>query len=279
MKEKVKKHLVFGMLALIVLTVTVYAATTTLTDTGISTTRITGTNVTANNITSSGNIAITNTGADHALLIDQNGASPTSTSVGGALLMEMTGNTGAGLVIYSNAAGTATGRLVNIRADNVAFPQPALHVDYDGVANAVEIVHNNNDSSSEALDITSYNEQDTTLGISGMQTARGVFKVTHDKPSSDDSSASAISIVVNGVGSKAMGVYIDGTQSNTTGSLLVAKNWGQQLVKIDYNGTLILTGNVTEIPSCSAANEGAIYYNKGLKGHYGCNATNWYRLY
>lgn len=276
-KHQVKRNILMVLLGVIILGGIAFA-TTTINDNGVTTGLISSDNISIKNTTITGKATITNIDAGNALVIDQNGASPTSTSTGGALLMEMTGNTGAGLIIYSNNAAP-TGRLVNIRADNAAFSQAALHIDYDGTANGVEVVHNNNDSSSEAMDITSYNEQDTTLGLSGMQTARGVLKITHNKPSSDDSSSSALSIVVSGTGSKAQGVYIDGTASNTTGSLLVVKNHGQQLFIVDSNGTLQLTGNVTEIPTCGAAQEGDIYYNKGLKGHYACNLTGWHRLY
>jgi len=110
--------------------------------------------ITQNDTTNNNKAAlITNTGTGNALKIDQNGNTSVSTSVGGALLLDNTDNTGAGMIIYSDQGSGASGRLLNIRADNAAFDEAALHVDYDGVANAVEIVHNSSTEDSVALTV------------------------------------------------------------------------------------------------------------------------------
>ena len=81
----------------------------------------------------------------------------TSTSTGGVVNIDNTASTGAGQVIYSNAGADAAGRLLNVRADNAQFPAAAVHVDYNGAGNAVEIVNSGTGSPSVALNVVSSN--------------------------------------------------------------------------------------------------------------------------
>lgn len=194
----------------------------------------------------SGLISLINPADTNGLVIDQNGNASTSTSVGGAVLLENTGSTGAGMIIYSNRGSDAAGRLLNIRADNSLFPQAAFHIDYDGTANAAEIVYNNNDSSGETLDMVSYNEQDTTLGVSGMQTGKGVIKVTHNQPSASDANSAAISILLNGVSTAAQGIFLD-TQSGytTIGDLINLRQNTNEVFVVEAEGNIQNAGNLS----------------------------------
>ena len=79
----------------------------------------------------------------------------TSTSTGGVVNIDNSASTGAGQVIYSNAGADAAGRLLNVRADNTRFPAAAVHVDYNGAGNAVEIVNSGTGSPSVALNVVS----------------------------------------------------------------------------------------------------------------------------
>lgn len=194
--------------------------------------------------------SITNTGTGNALFIDQNGATSSSTSVGGAILLDNTGNTGAGLIIYSNA-GASSGRLMNIRADNVLFDQPALHIDYDGTTNAFEILHNSTDSSANAISVVSVNQNDSTVGITGQESGKGTIKITHNKPDGvADASAAAISLSLGRVNagetSAAQGIFLDTTHV-TTGKLLNLRNNGTEQAVVSANGVLSLVGTAPAI--------------------------------
>ena len=135
---------------------------TTIADTG----NTVGFTVVQNDVTNNPRaISITNAGTANAVLIDQNGNNSQSNSVGGALLIEMTGSTGAGLVIYSNHA-TSTRRLFQVKADNTGYGTQVAQFTQDGTSHCVSIVQNSTGTSANALVITSVNPNDTTVGIS-----------------------------------------------------------------------------------------------------------------
>jgi len=184
-------------------------------------------------------ISIINAGTAASLFVDPNGATSTSTSVGGAILLENTGNNGAGFILYSNAGASATGRLMNIRADNSLFANPCLHIDNDGIANAVEIVQNGVDASANALNVVSINDLDTCVGISGQESGKGTVKITHTKPVAADTNASALSISLEGVGTAAQGLFID-SPATTTGKLVNIRNNAVEYVTITNGGDLVL---------------------------------------
>jgi len=230
-------------------------STATVGDTGAIATTIAaagnavGITVTQNDTTNNPRaISITNTGTGNAVLIDQNGAASTSTSVGGALLVENTGNSGAGVVIYSNHA-TATGRLLSVRADNTGFATQPVYVENDGTSHAVSIVHNSTNSNANAITATSTNENDSTLGISGRESGKGTVKITHNKPNGvADTNASAISISLDRVNvaetSEAQGIFIDSTHT-TTGKLLNIRNNGSDRFILNADGTGTFSGDIS----------------------------------
>lgn len=184
----------------------------------------------------SGPIIFTGTGGNNQLKIDPNFTYPVSTSVGGAVLLENTGNTGAGLIIYSNA-GASTGRLLNIRADNAAFDQAALHIDYDGTTNALEVVNNSTDSSSQAFNVVSNNPNDSSFTVAGEETGKGTAKIVHTGTGTD-ANASAVSIDLQGTGTAAQGIFIDATEGGTTGKLLNLRNSGTEYLTLTSGGFL-----------------------------------------
>ncbi len=191
-------------------------------------------------------VSITNAGTGASLFIDANGATSSSTSVGGAVLLENTGNTGAGLIIYSNA-GASTGRLMNIRADNASFDQSALHIDYDGTTNAFEILHNSTDASANAISVVSVNPNDSTVGITGQETGKGTVKITHKYTGTSDANAAALSILLDGTsaGTAAQGIYIEATASQpTTGKLINAKNDSEEKFTVASDGTIYTKGTI-----------------------------------
>jgi len=191
-----------------------------------------------------GNASITNAADSNALYIDQNGNSPTSTSTGGALRLDCTGNNGACQIIYSNAGSSATGRLFNIRADNPDFAQAAFHIDYDGTANALEVVYNGIDTTGQAFNVVSNNPADSAFTVTSNATDRGVAKIVHKANESTTGSASAISIQLEGENTPTQGVYIDKINWGT-GNFITFRNASTDVFIIDYGGGITMNWNIT----------------------------------
>ena len=166
----------------------------------------------------------------------------TSTSTGGVVNIDNSASSRRGQVIYSNAGADAAGRLLNVRADNTQFPAAAVHVDYNGAGNAVEIVNSGTGSPSVALNVVSSNPNDTTLGIFGQELGPGTVKFTHTG-TGDDANASALSLRLNGTGTAAQGIFLDAT-SGTTGKLLNLRNAGDSKIVATSDGKLLPTGGL-----------------------------------
>lgn len=150
--------------------------------------------------------------------------SSASSSVGGALNINNTANTGAGVVIYSDQAAPA-GHLLVVRADNAAFNQNGIFAQYDGTGHNVNISHAGTGSNSSALNIGSTNPDHSSVGIGGVETAKGTVKITHTGTGTD-ASASAVSIDLAGSGTASQGIFITATGGGTIGNLLEVRNGG-----------------------------------------------------
>ena len=155
-----------------------------------------------------------------------------STSIGGSVLVNPDGGTGAGVVIYSNRGADAAGRLLVVRADNAANPQQAVRVEQDGTGHAISVSHNPaggaGDATAEALDIISTNTLDTTVGIQGAEEAKATVKITHEKAAggAGGSDAAAAVLRLNWETSDAAATAVQGIYaysedgSVTTGDLI-----------------------------------------------------------
>lgn len=89
-------------------------------------------------------LKVVNAGAGRSLFIDANADSSTSTSVGGSVLFENTGNAGLGVLIYSNnASPLAGGNLLTLRADNALFSEEVMEILNDGLASGLKITCTN----------------------------------------------------------------------------------------------------------------------------------------
>ena len=197
--------------------------------------------------TFAGPLIFTGTGGNNQIKIDPNFAYPNSTSIGGAMLLENTGNTGAGLVAYTNVGATADGRLGVFRCDNSAFDQDCLNIAYDGTASGLSVLgtggqgfsvshsgsghaaginYTGTGETSTALNLTSSNQNFTTLGITGYETGHGTIKVSHIGGEPNDSSAAALSIDLTSTSTKtaAQGIFITSTTGGTTGNLMTLRN-------------------------------------------------------
>lgn len=169
-------------------------------------------------------------------------------SNGGALYINNTQNIGTGIGIYSNAGSEALGNMINVKVDNPFYSQAAFYMNYDGNSNAVEILSNSNDSSANALSLTSNNIFDSTLGVIGHELSKGTIKVSHYRPTDGtDSNASGISVDLKGIGTRAQGIYVDSTEvGGTLGNLLRLRNTSVDKFVVDYQGNLTTTGNITQ---------------------------------
>ena len=200
-----------------------------------------------------------------ALQVTPTGAVSASTSAGGAVTITNTSSTGAGLVIYSNA-GASNGRLLVVRADNPGFNQSPVYVENHGTGHAVTISHNpsgltdGQGANSNALVITSLNEQDTTVGVSGSELGKGTIKATHNKPASggSDVNASALSLRCNGSGTAAQGIFFDAEQvGGTTGKLLNMRQNGAEKFVVYPNGEMQLAESAA--PPAAVADQAIVY--------------------
>lgn len=213
---------------------------------------------------------ISNSGTAQALKIIQNGNTSSSTSVGGSVLLDNSANTGAGLIIYSSQANPS-GRLVNIRASSSTFDEAALHVDYNGTSNAVEIVANSVTNDAVPLTITNTNWTASTIGVTSDVENHGSYKSIHSFPSAgvgasgSDAVASHISLDSQGVGTAVQGIFMTSTTAGggTSGKLLNLRNRVQTIGDVETE-LLTLTGD--GLMGLSSATPGAVldvaYANK-----------------
>ncbi|HSD56479.1 MAG TPA: hypothetical protein VLA92_05020 [Candidatus Saccharimonadales bacterium] len=172
------------------------------------------------------------------------GVTSGSPTGGGTLLINQGANPGSGLNVYSTTGSGALGRLVNITASNSTFDKPAMHVDYAGTSNAVEISSTGTGATGNALNIVSTNNNDSTLGVNGAEVSRGTIKVVHNYPGQSDVNASALSLRANGSGTAAQGIYFDAEDGGTTGNLMKFRNNGVDKFIMGPNGSLYTSQNV-----------------------------------
>jgi hypothetical protein len=171
--------------------------------------------ITATSGVINGQLQIADSAAENNVTITPTGDAGNSESTGGALLIDNSSNVGIGLNVYTNQDATADGNLVNFFATNVAFDQSVLRVKNDGVGKAINVSQTiTSGGAGEAVAINSSDADNTTIGITGVPTGKGVVKITHNATGSD-SAASALSIAIPQSTSEGKGIFInqDGTGS------------------------------------------------------------------
>lgn len=189
---------------------------------------------------------------------NKSGIKPSS-SVGGAINIDMSKSEGAGVVVYSNN-DTSDGPLMSLRTGKETFNQSALFVDYSGKTNAVNIVMRQPTppNFSSALNITSDNENGSAMQLRGSEKALGTLKITHENPNVEanyDENAAALSIDIvkkqkGGKGTAAQGIYINST-SGTAGKMLRIRNENKDKFYVNPDGGFwscansTVTGNLT----------------------------------
>jgi hypothetical protein len=182
--------------------------------------------------------------ATPTLSVVPQGVTSGSPTGGGTLLVNQGTNPGSGLNVYSTAGAGALGRLVNITASNAAFDKPAVHIDYAGTANAVEVSGTGTGTSGNALNVVSTNPNDSAAGINGSEVSRGTLKVVHNYPGQSDTNASALSLRANGTGTAAQGIFFDAENGGTTGNLMKFRNNGTDRFIMGPTGSLYTAQNV-----------------------------------
>lgn len=177
---------------------------------------------------------------DHSIELIPTGNAGFLSSNAGALRIDNTGNIGAGISIFSNAGSEAEGNMINVKVDNPNYNQAAFYMNYDGLSNAVEIIANTDDRSSNALSITNYNELDSALGVIGYEKDRGTVKISHNG-SGATPNASGLSIDLKGTGTRAQGIYVDSTATGgTLGNLLRLRNEGIDRFVVGPDGAVVV---------------------------------------
>jgi hypothetical protein len=213
-----------------------------------------------------GKLTIHSDWEDNLIELFPNGDSGYLSSSGGALYINNSNNPGSAIGIYSDEGADALGNMINVKVDNPDFAQAAFYMNYDGTSNAVEVVANTNDSSSNALSITNNNQLDSGLGVIGYELAKGTVKISHRK-SGDDQNASGLSIDLQGEGTAAQGVYVDSTATGgTTGKLLRLRNQTVDRFVVDYMGSLTICQNGTNTSITKRGNTSGDEFFVGTNG-------------
>lgn len=218
--------------------------------------------------TMTGKLAINSSAADQSIAITPAGNAGNSSSSGGAVNISNTANDGSALVIYTNNT-SGSGHLTQVRSNQDSFTQHAIFVDYRGTTNAINVVRRSPTSpsaSASAVNISSDNENGSSVQIRGKEKSLGSIKVTHENPSASsasyDASASALSvdIVENtgapGIGTAAQGIYVDST-TGTTGKLLRIRNLGTDKFSVDKDGIYAHSNKISNVADGVATTDAA----------------------
>lgn len=220
-----------------------------------------GNTITVTSSVAGATASFSNANPSVTLQVTQVGNAPASTSVGGAINVDNSLSSGAGLVVFSSHA-SPSGRLIVGRSSSATFSQTvgffqqagtghALHADLTQTASAT----------ASALNVTSANVSNSAVFVSGVETGRGTVKITHTGTGTDGSAA-GLSIDLAGSGTAAQGIFIDATGGGTTGDLADWRNNGNQLFKfqsVSLTRPVLSLGNAGPIITFHTATpEGAI---------------------
>lgn len=115
---------------------------------------------------------------------------------------------------------------------------------YNGSSNAFQIINNGTGTSNNGLNVVSYNFNDTALGVNGRPLSHGTVKIAHKYNGSyDDSSSSGLSILLEGIGTAAQGIYLD--TRNSTGDSIKITNGTTLFMEMTATGELTLKSDST----------------------------------
>lgn len=192
-----------------------------------------------------------------------------STSVGGALNIDNSLNTGAGMVVFSSQSAPS-GRLIVGRSSSATFSQTVAFFQQAGTGHALHAdLTQTNSATASAINATSANTANSAMFLSGVELARGTLKIAHtgDTAVATDANASAISIDLKSSGAAgataAQGIFIDSTTGGSTGDILDLRNNGSSRLQLTAAGVLAvvklsLTGATTGTTAPAAGGAGAL---------------------
>jgi hypothetical protein len=188
-------------------------------------------------------LVLTNTGTANTLRITPTGSASNSTSAGGAVLVNNTGNAGAGLVVYSNNAAP-TGHLVAARADNAAFSQACFYGTSAGTGHTASFQKTGAAASAAALSAVSTNNLFSCLSITGQERGHGTVKISHNRPDddSDDTNAAALSLDLKKNGKAttiAQGIYMTSSDNGLSNTGTFRGLWFN-IQRTDWEDTRVL---------------------------------------
>jgi hyaluronoglucosaminidase len=215
-------------------------------------------------------MVLANSDTTNTLKIAPQANASASTSVGGAVNIDNTLSTGAGLVIYSNQA-SPSGRALVVNAAHTAFNQAAAHIIHNGttvaltvasVSGGISVTNTGGGSGAHAItgvqsatsgsnasagNFASSNPDASAFQLSGVESGRGTIKIAHVKPAVSDANAAGVSIDLQGSGTAAQGLFITSTDAGgTTGALIKCRNnnSANNLFVVNPDGSTFL-GNTT----------------------------------
>lgn len=178
---------------------------------------------------------VTNAGTANALSITQLGNTSASISVGGALNINNTLNTGAGLVLYSNHGAGQVGRQLVVYSQASALTIDTALIQSDATNN-------------------------TALNVKGVPTGKGVIKIEHLGNTAGDANAAAVSIDLQGSGTAAQGIRVDATNGGTTGDLIGLYNAGVERFTVGPTG-IMKVNNAYTFPTADGTANFALVTN------------------
>lgn len=118
------------------------------------------------------------------------------------------------MIYVLEALGTFTRPIIRWVITSMSFN--ALEIDYSGSANAISVTKRagNTGEVSSCINLTSQNKHFSALQLRGRELAHGTAKISHEYVGEDDSSASALSIHMQGANSLAKGMFAKFDGSN-----------------------------------------------------------------
>lgn len=183
-------------------------------------------------------IQIGATAGDHGIFQTVSRTYGASVTTGGAWNLTNTLNDGAGLVLVTAHAGSATGRLFALNCSNAAFDQDCQHIDSAGTADGLSVTNTNAGTSANAVSLTGIGDYTlrvgytgsnankgaaiftnsgayTTADFTGQPLGQGVIKINSGGVADTDASGLSIDTSLNS--SVMQGIFLKG---NATGKLL-----------------------------------------------------------
>lgn len=128
----------------------------------------------------------------------------------------------------------------NISTVKINKDDRGMTFEYNGTAQSVQIINNGTGTSNNALNVVSYNPNETSGGFNGYEKDRGTVKIVHFQPQGlDDSTSSALSLELKGGTTESQGIFIK--TWNSTGDIIHVSNGTSSPFVVESDGGLTIT--------------------------------------